>query len=77
MTQSSRERMRAQESARAAQQRMRRIVGVGAAILAAVLVTVLVVVAVQASNSGGNSVTPPNATAGRNAIIEGFSNLNP
>lgn len=69
MTQSSRERMRAQESARAAQQRMRRIVGVGAAILAAVLVTVLVVVAVQASNSGGNSVTPPNATAGRNAII--------
>ncbi|MFZ0529889.1 MAG: thioredoxin domain-containing protein [Propionicimonas sp.] len=72
MTENNRERLRKNEAAKAQQQRLNRIIGVGAAVLAVVLIAVFAVVLIQqqgtATPSSG-SVTPPNATADGKAIV--------
>lgn len=71
MTQNNRERLRAQEAAKAKQQRLNRIIGVAAAVLAVVLIGVLVTVVIQQSqlNAANSATTPPNATADGKAIV--------
>lgn len=73
MTQSPsrREQLRQAQIAKAKNQRLTRIVGIGAAILAVVLVAVFAVVLVQqvGANQVTSSVVPPNATADRNGIV--------
>lgn len=71
---SHRQRMRAAQLAKQRAARLRRIVIVGASVLAVVLVTVLVVVIVQQSrqpesSASGEVAYPPNATAERDGII--------
>lgn len=71
MTQNNRERLRNAEAAKAKQQRLNRIIGVGAAIFAVVLIGVFAVVLIQQSQQAGtaSSVTPPNATQAQDAIV--------
>ena len=72
MTQNNRERLRQAQADAAKQQRLNRIIGVGAAILVVVLIAVFIGVLVQnqshqaASNS--SAVTPPNATSDGKAV---------
>ncbi len=71
MTQNNREQLRRNQVAQAKQQRLTRIIGVGAAVLVVVLVGVFVGVLVQ--NQGrqatASSATPPNATQAKDAIV--------
>lgn len=71
MTQNNREQLRRNQAAQAKQQRLTRIIGVGAAVLVVVLIGVFVGVLLQ--NQGkvatASSATPPNATETRNAIV--------
>jgi protein-disulfide isomerase len=71
MTQNNRERLRQAQAAAAKQQRLTRIIGVGAALL--VLVVVGVFVGVMLQNQGkvadSSTVTPPNATPDGKAIV--------
>lgn len=72
MTENNRERMRKNAAAKAKQQRLNRIIGVGAAILAVVLIGVFAVVLVQQAGKAtpsATSVTPPNATSDSKAIV--------
>jgi protein-disulfide isomerase len=71
MTQNNRERLRQAQAAAAKQQRLTRIIGVGAAIL--VLVVVGVFIGVMVQNQGKvadtTTVTPPNATSDGKSIV--------
>lgn len=71
MTQNNRERLRQAQAAAAKQQRLTRIIGVGAAVLVLVVVGVMVGVLIQGMNAGGGSAdaTPPSATADGKAIV--------
>lgn len=71
MTQSNRERLRQSQESKAKQQRLNRIIGVGAAILAVVLIGVFAVVLIQQSQtaSTASSITPPNATEAKDGIV--------
>lgn len=71
MTQNNRERMRQADVAKAKSQRLTRIVGVAAAVLAVVLIGVFAVVLMQQNGKGAtaSSVIPPNATAAQDGII--------
>lgn len=72
MTENNRERLRKSSEAKAKQQRLNRIIGVGAAILAVVLIGVFAVVLVQQAGTASpsaTSVTPPNATSDNKAIV--------
>ncbi|MGC3992881.1 MAG: thioredoxin domain-containing protein [Propionicimonas sp.] len=74
MSQNNRERLRQAQAAAAKQQRLTRIIGVGAAVLALVIVGVIVGVVVQQRNNTAASVaaaiTPPNATSDGKAIVQ-------
>lgn len=71
MTQNNRERLRADEAAKAQRQRLNRIIGVGAAVLAVVLIGVFAVVLLQSQGTQAttSSVTPPNATSDGKAVV--------
>lgn len=73
MSQNNRERLRQAQAAAAKQQRLTRIIGVGAAVLVVVLIAVFIGVLVQnqsqqAANSS-SAITPPNATPDGKAIV--------
>nr|WP_300142900.1 thioredoxin domain-containing protein [Propionicimonas sp.] len=71
MTQNNRERLRQAQAAAAKQQRLTRIIGVGAALL--VLVVVGVFIGVMLQNQGkvadSSTITPPNATPDGKSIV--------
>ncbi len=73
MTQNNRERLRQAQAAAAKQQRLNRIIGVGAGILVVVLIAVFIGVLVQnqAHQAANNSsaITPPDATADGKAVV--------
>lgn len=73
MTQNNRERLRQAQAAAAKQQRLTRIIGVGAAILVVVLIGVFIGVLVQNNSSqpanSSAAITPPNATSDGKAIV--------
>lgn len=73
MTQNNRERLRQAQAAAAKQQRLNRIIGVGAAILVVVLIGVFIGVLVQNQShqaaQGSTAITPPNATSDGKAIV--------
>lgn len=71
MTQNNRERLRQAQAAAAKQQRLTRIIGVGAAVLVLVVAGVLVAVLFQnqGTATGSAAVTPPNATSDGRAIV--------
>ncbi len=68
---SRREALRAQQQAAARAARNRKMVGVGAALVAAILAVVLIVVAVNALGQGGGSVVPPNAVVNSYGVQAG------
>ncbi|MFT4110228.1 DsbA family protein [Propionicimonas sp.] len=74
MSQNNRERLRQAQAAAARQQRLTRIIGVGAAVLALVVVGVIIGVVVQQRNttaaSDAAAITPPNATSDGKAIVQ-------
>lgn len=72
MTQNNRERLRQAQAAAAKQQRLTRIIGVGAAILAVVIIGVIVGVIFQNQGkvAATGSITPPNATSDAKAILQ-------
>jgi len=71
MTENNRERLRKSEAAKAKQQRLNRIIGVGAAVLAVVLIGVFAVVLLQQAGTASSptSANPPNATSDAKAIV--------
>jgi len=72
MTQNNRERLRKAQAAAAKQQRLTRIIGVGAAVLVLVVIGVFVGVLVQNQGkvAASSSITPPNATADGKAVVQ-------
>lgn len=68
---SRREALRAQQAAQARAARNRRMVGIGAGLIAALLAIILIVVAVQSMNSGGGAVIPPNAVVNQYGVQGG------
>ena len=73
MTQNNRERLREAQSAAAKQQRLNRIIGVGAGILVVVLIAVFIGVVVQNQSTQAanntSAITPPSATEDGKAIV--------
>ena len=71
MTQNNREQLRRNQAAQAKQQRLTRIIGVGAAVLVVVLIGVFIGVLVpnQARTATTSSATPPNATSAKDGIV--------
>lgn len=70
MTQNNRERLRHAQAAQVKQQRLTRIIGVGAAVLVVVVIGVMVGVLFANRGSGSAAaLTPPNATADGKAIV--------
>ena len=71
MTQSNREQLRRNQAAQAKQQRLTRIIGVGAGVLVVVLIGVFIGVLVQnqARTATTSSATPPNATSAKDGIV--------
>ncbi len=73
MTQNNRERLRQAQAAAAKQQRLNRIIGVGAGVLVVVLIGVFIGVLVQNQShqaaTSAAAVTPPNATSDGKAIV--------
>jgi protein-disulfide isomerase len=74
MTQNRREQLRKAEQAKANQQRMTRVIAVGAGLLVVVIVAVFAVVLISQLNKGasaapaGDQITPPNALADNKGI---------
>lgn len=71
MTQNNRERLRQAQAAAAKQQRMNRIIGVGAAVLVLVVIGVFVGVLFQNQSNvaASDAVKPPNATSDGKSIV--------
>ena len=72
MSQSNRrDELRRQQEAAAARKRTNRIIGIGAAVVATILVAVFAVVLVQSQSrqAAAATVTPPNASADKDAIV--------
>jgi protein-disulfide isomerase len=71
MSQNNRERLRQAQASAAKQQRLTRIIGVGAVILAVVIVGVIVGVMFQNQGkvAASGSITPPNATSDAKGIV--------
>ncbi len=72
MSQNNRERLRQAQAAAAKQQRLTRIIGVGAAVLVLVVIGVFVGVLFQnqGKQAASSSVTPPNATSDGKAVVQ-------
>jgi len=73
MTQNNRERLRQAQADAAKQQRLNRIIGVGAAVLVVVLIAVFVGVLLQNQSqqavNSSSAITPPNATSDGKAVV--------